>query len=289
MYRCLSHEYWLPCCRNAARVTRYRPHELATSAPPPPLLLSCECAPFMPLLLAAAPPGEGHTSAATMRQVKRSAVSGRSPSTVYLRSSEVVTTIQSLCNQTHSIDLPLGDVLAHNLLDQVRIPPHLGVVLQLGPVERDAPRLVDAERRARPPELPRPQLPEAVVVARRHDQQAALHAAAAVPAVPVAPPPAVQHAEHAGREEEALVVRVRRDDEQAARALQPARQQARVAGHDVGQQPLQRERERDGEHGDPDEPAADPARGERRGEARRRRRQGSAAHEHSVQNWTGET
>jgi len=78
MYRCRSHEYWLSWLAKAPRVRWYRCHVLATSA--------------LVLYLGSAV-ADGKQAAATMRQVKDSAVSGRSSRTVYLRSTPVVTSL----------------------------------------------------------------------------------------------------------------------------------------------------------------------------------------------------
>ena len=85
---------------------------------------------------------------------------------------------------------------------------------------------------------------------RGHDHQAASDIAIAV-----------QHAEDAGGEEEALVVGMRGDDEEVFGAQQLRGQQARVAAEEVGQGPLQQQRHQHHDKGDADEGAAPAARG----------------------------
>ena len=66
---------------------------------------------------------------------------------------------------THGVYLPLINVLGHDALDECRVPPDLGVVLQLWTIKGDAPPLVDSQRLARTCELLQTFLPDAVIIA----------------------------------------------------------------------------------------------------------------------------
>lgn len=65
---------------------------------------------------------------------------------------------------TYSVHLPFLHVVVHDAGNQVGIPPHLGIVLEVGVVEGDASLVVNAQRPTGARELRSPQVANAVIV-----------------------------------------------------------------------------------------------------------------------------